>query len=205
MFTQSPAHVAADGAQPRGRRALSRAPRGGRHRAVVCHAVYLVNLATPDTAMHEKSGPRCGQRSRRHARSGPRASSSTSARTWARDSSAGVERVGPRSVSCSSSRRTSTWLLLENSAGAGGTMGRSTDELAAIFDGLDHHPRLGICLDSCHWYASGRRRHRCGRARRGVARARPADRARPPALPPRQRLEDPLGRTGTGTTRSATG
>ena len=47
------------------------------------------------------------------------------------------------------------WLLMENSAGTGGTIGRSTDELARIYDKLDHHPRLGICLDSCHWYASG--------------------------------------------------
>ena len=44
---------------------------------------------------------------------------------------------------------------MENSAGTGGTIGRSTDELARIYDKLDHHPRLGICLDSCHWYASG--------------------------------------------------
>ena len=47
------------------------------------------------------------------------------------------------------------WLLMENSAGAGGTIGRSIDELAAIHEALDHHPRLGTCLDSCHWYVSG--------------------------------------------------
>jgi deoxyribonuclease-4 len=48
-----------------------------------------------------------------------------------------------------------TWLLMENSAGTGGTIGRSIEELAAIFDRLDRHPRLGICLDSCHLFASG--------------------------------------------------
>jgi deoxyribonuclease IV len=48
-----------------------------------------------------------------------------------------------------------TWLLLEDSAGAGGTIGRSVDELATIVDALDRHPRLGICLDSCHLYVSG--------------------------------------------------
>ncbi len=48
-----------------------------------------------------------------------------------------------------------TWLLLENSAGAGGTIGRSIDELAAIVDALDRHERLGVCLDSCHLYVSG--------------------------------------------------
>jgi deoxyribonuclease-4 len=44
---------------------------------------------------------------------------------------------------------------MENSAGTGGTIGRSIDELATIFQRLDRHPRLGICLDSCHLYASG--------------------------------------------------
>jgi deoxyribonuclease-4 len=48
-----------------------------------------------------------------------------------------------------------TWLLMENSAGAGGTIGRSLDELVVIFDALGRHERLGICLDSCHLFVSG--------------------------------------------------
>jgi deoxyribonuclease-4 len=44
---------------------------------------------------------------------------------------------------------------MENSAGAGGTSGRSLDELAVIFDALGGHERLGICLGSCHLYVSG--------------------------------------------------
>jgi len=47
------------------------------------------------------------------------------------------------------------WLCMENAAGTGGTVGRSISELAAIADALDGHPRLGVCLDSCHWWASG--------------------------------------------------
>ena len=48
-----------------------------------------------------------------------------------------------------------TWLLIENTAGSGGTIGRSVEELATIVNRLDGHPRLGLCLDSCHLYASG--------------------------------------------------
>jgi len=48
-----------------------------------------------------------------------------------------------------------TWLLMENSAGAGGTIGRSLDELAAVFTAVGRHERLGICLDSCHLFVSG--------------------------------------------------
>ena len=48
-----------------------------------------------------------------------------------------------------------TWLLMENSAGAGGTIGRSVEELTTLYERLGRHPRLGVCLDSCHLYVSG--------------------------------------------------
>ena len=48
-----------------------------------------------------------------------------------------------------------TLLLIENTAGTGDTIGRSIDELASLVDRLDRHPHLGLCLDSCHLYASG--------------------------------------------------
>jgi len=46
-------------------------------------------------------------------------------------------------------------LHLENTAGAGGTLGRTFGELAALLEAAGGDPRLGITLDSCHLYASG--------------------------------------------------
>jgi deoxyribonuclease-4 len=46
-------------------------------------------------------------------------------------------------------------LHLEDTAGAGGTLGRSFAELAALIDAAGGGPRLGVCLDSCHLLASG--------------------------------------------------
>jgi len=46
-------------------------------------------------------------------------------------------------------------LHLENTAGAGGTLGRSFEELAALIAAGGDDGRLGICLDSCHLLASG--------------------------------------------------
>jgi deoxyribonuclease IV len=46
-------------------------------------------------------------------------------------------------------------LLLENTAGAKGTLGRSFTELADLLERGDGGKRLGICLDSCHLLASG--------------------------------------------------
>jgi deoxyribonuclease-4 len=68
---------------------------------------------------------------------------------------AGVKRVVPALEQVLERSNERTWLLMENSAGAGGTIGRSVDELAILFDALGRHERLGICLDSCHLYVSG--------------------------------------------------
>jgi deoxyribonuclease-4 len=44
---------------------------------------------------------------------------------------------------------------MESSAGAGGTIGRSIDELTVLYEAAGRHPRLGLCLDSCHLWVSG--------------------------------------------------
>ncbi|MDP9378428.1 MAG: deoxyribonuclease IV [Actinomycetota bacterium] len=46
-------------------------------------------------------------------------------------------------------------LTLENTAGAGGTLGRSFEELATLLEMAGGHDRLGVCLDSAHLLASG--------------------------------------------------
>ena len=123
--------------------------------SVVCHALYLVNLAASDREIHKKSV------------SAMRASLETAAAIGADgvvfhlgshlgDGIAkGLKRALPplrRLLELTDDR---LWLILENSAGAGGTMGRSVEELAQVFDALAGHRRLGICLDSCHWWVSG--------------------------------------------------
>jgi deoxyribonuclease-4 len=47
------------------------------------------------------------------------------------------------------------WLLLENSAGHQGTIGVTVEELALIIDELGRPQQVGICLDTCHLFASG--------------------------------------------------
>ena len=46
-------------------------------------------------------------------------------------------------------------LLLENTAGAGNTIGRSFEELRELIDLAGGDKRIGVCLDSCHMFASG--------------------------------------------------
>lgn len=46
-------------------------------------------------------------------------------------------------------------LLLEPMAGQGAMLCATVDQLAAYFEALEHHPKLGVCLDTCHAFAAG--------------------------------------------------
>jgi deoxyribonuclease-4 len=155
VFTQSPRmwksteHSEEEVARFRARR------RQARVRAVSCHALYLVNLASRDRAV------------RRNSLAALRATMLTAdaigadAVVFHVGSHLGygfgqaVKRVAPTIRELLELTTDDLWLCMENAAGTGGTVGRSISELAAIADALDGHPRLGVCLDSCHWWASG--------------------------------------------------
>src|SRR5919202_2212338 len=122
---------------------------------VVAHALYLCNLATPDDTIYEKSVATM------RATVDVACAIEADAVIFHVGShlgagfDAGLERVVAAMHQVLERCAGDTWLLMENSAGAGGTIGRSIDELRILVDALDHHPRLGICLDSCHLYVSG--------------------------------------------------
>ena len=46
-------------------------------------------------------------------------------------------------------------LIMENSAGSGGNIGNSLEELAMIYKIMDNHPRLAVCIDTAHAFTSG--------------------------------------------------
>src|SRR5580765_1384934 len=122
---------------------------------VLVHALYLINLAAPDDEIYRKS---------------VETMSSTMDAACAIDAEgvvfhagshlgagfdAGVERVVPALAQVLEHCNERTWLLRENCAGAGGTIGRSIEEVAVLFGALGAHERLGVCLGSCHLYVSG--------------------------------------------------
>jgi deoxyribonuclease-4 len=124
-------------------------------RAVVVHALYLINLATPDHTIYDKSV--ATMRSTVDAACAIEADAVVFhvGSHLGAGFEAGLERCVPAIAQVLERCSDTTWLLMENSAGAGGTIGRSIEELAAIYDRLDGHPRLGVCLDSCHLFVSG--------------------------------------------------
>ena len=124
-------------------------------KGVVCHAIYLINLASLDDELYGKSVAALSNTLEVAREIEAEGVIFHVGSHLGAGMDAGLERVVPalRQVLELTSER--TWLLMENSAGAGGTIGRSIAELAQIFEALDRHPRLGVCLDSCHLYVSG--------------------------------------------------
>jgi deoxyribonuclease IV len=123
--------------------------------SVVCHALYLVNLASSDPVIYEKSVAAMRATLEAAGAIGAEGVIFHVGSHLGEGMDAGLERIVPALRDMLELTTDDLWLLMENSAGTGGTIGRSTDELAAIYDALDHHPRLGLCIDSCHWWASG--------------------------------------------------
>jgi deoxyribonuclease IV len=121
----------------------------------VVHALYLVNLAAPDDAVYEKSVVTMRSTVDAACAIGADAVVFHVGSHLGAGLDAGLERVVPALMHVLDRCNERTWLLMENSAGAGGTIGRSLEELSTIFDALDGHERLGICLDSCHLFVSG--------------------------------------------------
>jgi len=122
---------------------------------VVCHALYLCNLAAPDDAIYEKSIATLRATIDTASAIGADAVIFHVGSHLGAGFESGVDRTVVALDQILERCDGDTWLLLENSAGTGDTIGRSVEELATLIERAGDHPRLGICLDSCHLYASG--------------------------------------------------
>jgi deoxyribonuclease-4 len=122
--------------------------------AVLIHAVYLLNCASEDPDIREKS-----LTSLTHSLRAGQAIGAAS--VVLHPGSAKQGHVGEAIDRAAATIREALAesegceLHLENTAGAGGTLGRSFDELAGLIEGAGAGERLGVCLDSCHLLASG--------------------------------------------------
>jgi deoxyribonuclease-4 len=122
--------------------------------AVLIHAVYLVNCASDDPEIRTKSLASLTHSLRVGDAIGAHAVIVHPGSAKAGPVGPAIDRAGQLfAAALADSERCP--LQLENTAGAGGTLGRSFDELAALIEAGGGDRRLGLCLDSCHLLASG--------------------------------------------------
>ncbi len=122
--------------------------------AVLIHAVYLLNCASDDPDIREKSLLSLTQSLRVGHEIGARGVVLHPGSAKTGDPAAAIRRSG-ETIRAALADSEGCPLHLENTAGAGGTLGRSIDELAALLQAAGDDERLGLCLDSCHLFASG--------------------------------------------------
>jgi deoxyribonuclease IV len=122
--------------------------------AVVIHTVYLLNCASSDREIRAKSLTSLIHSLRVGEQIGAAGVVLHPGSAKGGDVAAAIGRCG-QTVREALSESERSALLLENTAGAGGTLGRSIAELAALLEASGGGKRLGVCLDSCHLFASG--------------------------------------------------
>jgi deoxyribonuclease-4 len=154
IFNQSPRMWKASPYRDEDVAAFSEAMAASPIDAVLIHAVYLVNCASEDPDIRAKSLASLVNSLRAGSQIGACGVvlHPGSAKTGAAPEA--ISRAG-QTIREALSESEGCPLHLENTAGAGGTLGRSLQELAALLDASGGDDRLGLCLDSCHLFASG--------------------------------------------------
>lgn len=128
--------------------------RGGPVRSVVIHAVYLINAASNEPDVREKSLASLVQALRVGDAIGAAGVVLHPGSQKGEELTGALKRAG-EALRHALAESESCPLLLENTAGAGGTLGRSFGELAGLLELGGGDRRLGVCLDCCHMLASG--------------------------------------------------
>ena len=155
VFTQSPRMWRPTEHTPEEVKRFRKRRRQARVKAVTCHALYLVNLASRDPTVRENSLAALSATMETADSIGSEAVVFHVGSHLGLGFDEAVALVEPALRELLELTTDDLWLCMENAAGTGGTIGRSIAELAVLADAVDGHPRLGLCLDSCHWWASG--------------------------------------------------
>ncbi len=125
-------------------------------RAVVSHDSYLINLASPDEALREKSvAAFTGELVRCRALGIPWVVSHPG--NYIDDRAAGLARNARGYAQCLAAVLGEVGVLIEGTAGAGTVLGSTFEELRALRDALPAglQARVGFCLDTAHLHAAG--------------------------------------------------
>ena len=122
--------------------------------ALLIHAVYLLNAASEDADIRQKTLVSLTTSLQAGDALGAHAVVLHAGSAKAGDVGRAIARAG-EVIAEALAESEHCPLHLENTAGAGGTLGRSFTELAALIEAAGGGKRLGLCLDSCHLYASG--------------------------------------------------
>ncbi len=125
--------------------------------SVIVHAGYVLNCATPEAEKWDRAATALTKELERSTALQVRGVCFHPGAATDKDREAGVARVAVAMTRALETVDDSVKLLVENSAGAGNTIGRTVEEVAGILAALPTavRQRAGYGLDTCHLFASG--------------------------------------------------
>jgi deoxyribonuclease IV len=122
----------------------------------IVHDSYLINLASPDPALLEKSRVAFLDEIRRCERLGITRLVFHPGAHIDSGEDAGLRRIAKSlDWACAESPRSNVMLVLETTAGHGSVLGSRFEHLARIIESARRPERLGVCIDTCHLLAAG--------------------------------------------------
>ena len=161
IFTGNPRGWALSQGDPADDRAF-RAECERRGLRVVIHAPYLVNLGSPTPTTHERSVASVAHNLARAAQVGAEGvvvhTGSYVDPTGSQeqyDAALAQVREALLPILDAVAHESAPWLLLEPTAGQGRSLCAGVEDLVPYLGALDHHPKAGVCLDTCHVFAAG--------------------------------------------------
>jgi len=123
---------------------------------VVIHAPYLINLASPDDSIWEKSVALLQWTLQRGALLGANYVVFHTGSHRGSGVEAGIARIAEAIIRILPETPPEVMLLLENDVGAGNSLGYSFEQLGAVIDLLpEYRERLGVCIDTAHLWGAG--------------------------------------------------
>lgn len=126
-------------------------------RAIVVHAPYVLSVATPDDDKWARASAGLTKEMERSSALGVGSVCFHPGSAGTSERSESAKRIAKAIVLALETVQSHTRLLIENTAGAGRTMGRTADEISEILSGIPPslRERTGYGLDTCHLFASG--------------------------------------------------
>ncbi|HET6778238.1 MAG TPA: deoxyribonuclease IV, partial [Gemmatimonadales bacterium] len=124
---------------------------------VVVHAAYVLNTATEDETKCARARAGLAKELERSTALGVSGVCFHPGAALSGDREAAARRVAAAITEALDRVEGETRILVENTAGAGTTLGRTAAEVGAILAGVPdrHRERVGFGLDTCHLYSSG--------------------------------------------------
>ncbi len=122
----------------------------------VAHGAYLINLASTDPALHQRSMAACLEELERAEALGipylvihPGAHMGAGEEAGLRQVANSLRELLKRTKGCR------VQVVLETTAGQGTALGYRFEQIALLLDQIGLPERTGVCLDTCHLFAAG--------------------------------------------------